>query len=423
MKVDYAEEGSSLRHLDIELPAEELSDEFEKGVAELRKSVKLPGFRKGKIPKEVIRSRFHADVLEQAVHDLLNRALRDALRERDLYPLGDPQISNLDPKLGEPLRFRASFEVMPKVEAHDYKGLEATQPKTEVTEEQIDTGIDHLREQHARFDPVEGRGARDGDFVMGDLIETPSTGGPERRHEGVSFEVGSETYHAALHENLQGAEPGSEVKLTAAFPLEHGDRERAGKSFDVVFVVKELKAKVLPEADDEFAKDIGDFDTLDEVRAELRKQAEERARRDDEQQLRAELLEKLIAANEFDPPESLVELELDGRIEAAARDLYQRGIDPRQAGIDWSQVRRDQRRSAENGVKATLLLDSIAKQENLEASEEDIQREVERAAEALEKSPEATRAQMMKDGSLERLRGRLRREKAVDFIKLHAKLK
>lgn len=423
MKVDYAEEGSSLRHLDIELPAEELSDEFEKGVAKLRKSVNLPGFRRGKIPKDVIRSRFHADVLEQAVHDLLNRAVRDALKERDLYPLGDPQISNLDPKLGEPLRFRASFEVMPDVEARDYKGLEATEQKSEVTDEQIETGIDHLREQHARFDPVEGRGAKDGDIVAGDLIETPSTGGAEQRHEGVSLEVGSDTYHPGLHENLQGAEPGSEVKLTASFPLEHGDRERAGKSFDVVFVVKELKEKVLPDADDEFAKDIGEFDTLDEVRAELRKQAEERARREDEQQLRAQLLEKLVAANEFDAPESLVELELDGRIEAAARDLYQRGIDPRQAGIDWNKVRNEQRPAAENAVKATLLLDSIVKQEGLEEEEEDVQKEVERAAQALEKSPEAARAQLMKDGSLERVRGRLRREKAVDFIKLHAKLK
>jgi trigger factor len=423
VKVDYAEEGSSLRHLDFELPTEDLNEEFEKGVVKLRKTVKLPGFRKGKIPKDVIRSRFHADVLEQAVHDLLNRAVNDALKERDLYPLGDPRITNLEPKLGEPLRFRASFEVMPQIEAVGYKGLEATEKKTEVTDEQIDNGIDHLREQHARFDPVEGRGVQDHDFVMGDLVEVPTGGGAAQRHEGVSFEVGSDAYHVALHENLQNAAPGAEVKFTAAFPAEHGDPERAGKSFDVTFTVKELKTKVLPEADDEFAKDIGEFDTLEKVREELRKQAEARAQRDDELHLRAQLLEKLIAANAFDTPESLVELELDGRVEAAARDLYQRGIDPRKAGIDWSKVRREQRPAAQNAVKATLLLDSIVKQENLEESEEELTQEVERASKVLEKSVEATRAKMMKDGTLERVRGRLRREKAVDFIKLHAKLK
>ena len=423
MKVEYAEEGSSLRHLDIELPAEELHDEFEKGVVKLRKSVKLPGFRKGKIPKDVIRSRFHGDVLEQAVHELLNKAVNDALKERELYPLGDPRISNLEPKLGEPLRFRASFEVMPNVKAKDYKGLEAEERKTEVTDEQIDNGIEHLREQNARFDPIEGRGARDHDFVMGDLVETPSGGGATERHEGVSFEVGSQAYHEALHEKLQGAETGQTVSFTAAFPAEHGDPERAGKSFDCTFEVKELKEKVLPDADDEFAKDIGEYDTLDDVRAELRKQAEERAGRDDEHHIRAQLLEKLIAVNAFDAPGSLVEMELDGRVEAAARDIYQRGIDPRQAGIDWAKVREEQRPAAENAVKATLLLDSIVQQEKLEETEEELSEEVEKASKHLEKSVEATRAQMMKDGTLERVRGRLRREKAVDFIKLHAKLK
>jgi trigger factor len=423
LKVDYAEEGSALRHLDFELPAEDLNDEFEKGVVKLRKTVKLPGFRKGKIPKDVIRTRFHSDVLEQAVHDLLNKAVHDALEERELYPLGDPQISNLEPKLGEPLKFRASFEVMPDVEAKDYEGLEATEQKTEVTDEQIDNGIEHLREQNARFDPIEGRGAQDHDFVMGDLIETPSGGGAADRHEGVSFEVGSEAYHETLHEKLQGAEAGAAVNFSASFPAKHGDPKRAGKSFDVVFEVKELKQKVLPDADDEFAKDMGDYDTLDEVRAALRGQAEERAGHDDAQHLRGQLLEKLIAANTFDAPASLVEHELDGRVEAAARDLYQRGIDPRQAGLDWAKVREEQRPSAENAVKATLVLDSIVKQEKLEETEEELSEEVEKASKVLEKSVEATRAQMMKDGTLERVRGRLRREKAVDFIKVHAKLK
>ena len=213
------------------------------------------------------------------------------------------------------------------------------------------------------------------------------------------------------------------MSFSAAFPAEHGDPERAGKSFDVVFEVKELKQKVLPDADDEFAKDMGDCDTLDEVRAALRSQAEERARRDDDQHLRSQLLEKVIAANPFDAPASLVEHELDGRVEAAARDLYHRGIDPRQTGIDWGKVRDEQRASAENAVKSTLLLNSIVKQEKLEETEEELSVEVEKASKVLEKSVEASRAQMMKDGTLEQVRGRLRREKAVDFIKLRAKLK
>ena len=423
MKVEYTEEGSSLRHLDIELPAEALDEEFEKGVARLRREIKLPGFRKGKIPKEVIRKRFRADVLEEAVQDLVPKAVNEALRERELYPLGDPKISNLESKLGEPLRFRATFEVMPTVELRTYKGLEASPQTTEVTDEQVEGAIEHLREQHARFDPVEDRGARDGDYVLGDLVETPAEGGAPKRHENVSIEVGSSTYHPKLHEKLQGAEPGTTIELSVSFPADDADPERAGKSFDVQFEVKELKEKVLPDVDDELAKDVGSFDTLDELKAELRRQAEERARREDEQQLRSQLIDKLIEANPFDPPEALVEAELQNRLESAAHDLYQRGIDPNQAGIDWAAVKREQRPSAVEAVKATLLLDRIAQEEKLEVSEEEVMAEIEKAAPALEKSPEAIRAQMMKDGSLERLRGRLRREKAVDFVKQHAKLK
>ena len=422
MKVDYVEEGSSLRHMDIELPADDLHEEFEKGVRSLSRSVKLPGFRKGKIPKDVIRQRFRSNVLEQAIQDLVPKAVNEALRERELYPIDDPRISNLESSLGEPLRFRATFEVIPGIEVRDYKGIEATEQKTTVTDEQIEAGIEHLREQNARFDPIEGRGAQDHDIVLGDLVETPSGGGAEKRHEDVSIEVGTEAYHKSLHEMLQGAEPGAQITFTAAFDADGGDPERAGKSFDVTFDVKELKEKVLPDADDELAKDIGSFDTLDELKAEFRSQAEKRAEREDEQHLRAQLIQKLIDANAFDPPETLTEREIDSRLEAAARDLYQKGVDPTKAGIDWNAVRTEQRASAEAAVKATLLLDGLARQESIEVTEEEVSAELEKASEALEKSPEALRAQMMKDGSLERLTGRLRREKAVDFIKQHAKL-
>jgi trigger factor len=421
MKVDYLEEGSSLRHLDIELPPQDLEDEFEKGVGRLSRTLKLPGFRKGKIPKDIIRSRFRSDVLSQAVQDLVPNALGQALKERSLYPLDDPRISKLESELGKPLRFRASFEVMPNVEARDYRGLEVEEPKTAVTEEQIDKAVDALREGHARFDPIEGRGARDGDFVMGDLTERSADGGKPQKHEGVNIEVGSDSYHRALHESLQGAKPGDVVRFEASFPADHGSR--AGKTLAAEFLVHELKEKVLPAADDELARDLGDYETLAELRAGLRKRAEERASHEDRGELRRRLLAKLVEANPFDPPVSLVELELDSRLEAAGRDLYQRGVDPNSAGIDWGAVRKNERSSAETAVKATLLLEKIAAQEGLRVGEEEVGAELERYAEALEKSKEALRAQMTKDGSLDRLKGRLLRDKAVDFITLHAKLK
>jgi len=422
LKVDTVEEGSSLRHLDIELPPEDLQAEFEKEVVRLSRSLRLPGFRKGKIPKDVVRARFRSDVMSHAVQDLVPHALSQALKEHNLYPLDDPRISKLESELGKPLKFRASFEVMPEIELGEYKALEVEKPSTEVTDEQVQKGIDALREQNARFDPIEGRGAQDHDFVMGDLTERPVGGGKADKHEGVSIEVGSDSYHPSLHERLQGAKPGDVLSFTASFPAEHGNPARAGKSFDAEFHVLELKQKVLPAADDELAKDLGDYETLADLEADLRKRAEERARHDDEQETRRRLLSKLVEANPFDAPSSLVEIELDSRLEAAARDLYQRGIDPNAAGIDWQTVRGNERAAATEAVKASLLLEKVAERESLTVSEEELSTEIERFAGALDKSASAVRAQMAKDGSLERLRGRLRREKAVDFIKQHAKL-
>ncbi len=422
MKVEYLEEGSSLRHLDIEIPADALAEEFEKGVGKLSRTIRLPGFRQGKIPKDVIRARFRGDVLKDAVSDLVPHALGEALKERNLYPLDDPRISGLESELGKPLRFRASFEVMPEIEVQVYEGLEVEAPKTEVGDEQVSAGIEALREQHARFDPIEGRGAQDRDFVMGDLTERPQGGGKAEKHEGVTIEVGSDSYHPSLHQELQGKSPGDVLRFSSSFAPDHPSRARAGKSYDVEFHLLELKEKVLPEVDDELAKDLGEYQTLEELRADLRKRGEERARHEDEIELRRRLLTKLVEANPFDAPSSLVEHELDSRLESAAQELYQQGINPNSAGIDWRKMRENERESAVAAVRATLLLDNVAEREGLSATEVELEAEVGRYAEALEKSPAALRAQMAKDGTLDRVRGRIRREKAVDFIKQRAKL-
>ncbi len=417
------EEGNSLRHLDIEVPAEKLSEEFDKGVQQLRRTVKLPGFRKGKIPKDVIKSRFRGDVMNQIVRDMVPEALGEALREQKLQPISDPRISNLVSDLGQPLSFRASFDVLPEFEAKGHTGIEVEQAHSEVTEEQIDQGVESLRENAARFDPVEGRGAQDGDFVMGNLTERPKDGGQEKTHEGITIELGGGSYHQALHEKLQGANPGETVTFAVTFRPDHPEPGRGGKSFDVDFAFVELKQKVLPEVDDELAKDVSDCDSLEELRNHLRKQAEEEGRRRDDLELKNRLFDKLIEANPFDAPESLVEHELDNRVEEMARGLAQRGIDPRNAGIDWQSLRADQREAAVKTVKTTLVLERIVAQEELKETEEDVEKEIEETAKAMNKSGEAVRAHLMKEGGMDRLRQNIRRGKAVDFIKQHAKLK
>jgi trigger factor len=424
LKAECTEEGLSKRRLDVEIPAETVSQAFEKEVARFGRSLKLPGFRKGKIPKDLVKTRFRTEVLDEVLRDLVPQGLQQALNQHALHPIGDPRIHDLKIELGKPLSFKASFEVMPKIEAKNYKGLSVGAPSAEVKDEDIENRLQSLRDQAARFDPVKDRGARDGDFVAGTLIEKAADGkGPARKQEGALIEVGADVYHPGLHEKLQGAKSGDSVSADVVFPDDHPDPKRAGKAFSVQMENIEVKEKVLPELDDELAKDLGQFENLAELRARLREQAEEERRREADQELRNQLLEKLIEANPFDPPEALVEHELDQRIEDMVRSLVDRGIDPSRAKIDWRELREGQRESAVRSVAATILLDRIVEQENLKETEEAIEKEIERGASAIKKSPQAVRAQLMKEGGLERLKRRLRRELAVDLLRESARIK
>jgi trigger factor len=213
------------------------------------------------------------------------------------------------------------------------------------------------------------------------------------------------------------------VSVDVVFPDDHPDPKRAGKAFSVQMEKIEVKEKFLPELDDELAKDLGQFENLAELRAHLREQAEAEARYEADQELRNQLLEKLIEANPFDPPEALIEHELDQRIEDMARTLVDRGVDPSRAKIDWRELREGQHESAARSVAATILLDRIVEQENLKETEGAIEKEIERGASAIKKSPQAVRAQLMKEGGLERLKRRLRRELAVDLLRESARIK
>lgn len=423
MKVDYVEEGSCRRHLDFEIPPETVADAFEQRAAQLGRQLKLPGFRKGKIPKELVKSRFRSEILNDVAHLLVERALSAALDERALTPLDDPAIDKLEIDLGRPLRFRASFEVLPAIDPRDYKGLAVTERPITVDEAKVEERLETLRQRAARFDPVSGRGARTGDYVLGQMQESPADGkGPARTQEGVFLELGPEVAYAGLAEKLEGARPGEVVAFKARFAADDPDKGRAGKSFAVRFEVQELKEKFLPPLDDDLAKDLGEFDSLAELKQQVRATLREEAQREAERNLRQQLVERLLERNPFDPPEALVEHELDRRIEELVRQLISRGVDPQKTGFDWRGFREGQRTAAAASVRASLLFSRIAEREGLRESEEETTREIERIAAELGRSADSVRAQLLKDGGLERLRGRLRRDKAIDFLRQNARI-
>jgi trigger factor len=298
--------------------------------------------------------------------------------------------------------------------------LIATRTPVAITEEAVDQMLERLRERAAKSEPVENRPATDGDTVVVDLVRQ-DVSGPDR-HEGVSIEIGSKANPPGFDSNLIGLTPGDEKTFTIHFPEDYTVKEMAGTDVDYSVTVKELRRRVLPELDDEFAKDVGEFDSIaalrERVRNDLQAEAEENATR----QLRGEVLKQLSERITFELPTSLLEREIDRRLEEFARQLVQQNVDPREAGIDWAQFREAQREPARASVASALVLDAIARREGLVVTEQEIDQEIERFATRAGRTPAAFRAQFEKEGGIGRLVAGLRREKAVDLALSRARI-
>jgi trigger factor len=380
----------------------------------------VPGFRPGKVPATIIKKRFREQILHDVMHGLIPRAVDEALQERGIEPIDTPNIRDVAVEEGQPLRFTAAIETVPPFDPGDLSTLHATKPPVAVTEDAVDQMLQRLRERAARSEPVAGRAAATGDTVVADLVRsTPQ--GPDR-HENVSIELGSKANPPGFDAELAGLSPGDEKTFTVHFPDDYAVKEMAGTDVTYSTIVKELRRRVLPDLDDEFAKDLGAFDSLaalrDRVRADLQEEAEDNAKR----HVRGELMKQLAQRITFELPASLVEHEIDRRLEEFARQLMQQNVDPRQAGIDWAQFREAQREPARLAVSGALVLDAIARRERLEVRPEEIDAEIERFAERAGRTPAALRAQFEKEGGVARLGTGLRREKAFDLALSRARM-
>jgi trigger factor len=387
-------------------------------VREHARKVKLPGFRAGKVPPHVIRQRFRSQIFEEAAEAIINRVVPPEIEDRGLKPLAAPRVTDLKIDDAAPLHFRIVFEIMPLVELPEWRGLKVEARKAHVSEEQVDKELDALREQQARFDPVEGRPLQEGDFAVADVAWHPADGGKGGRDENAMIEVGGET-NAALREALVGMSPGATKQVSYTPEATGGEPPRR---IQYTLTVKAVKTKVVPGADDDFAKDVGDFETLTDLRADLRQKLLSTEERRVDREVKQRLTAELIKRASFELPETLVEHHMDARAQQAARALAMQGVDPRQVDVDWRQYREAQRPEAVEAAKADILLDELARRENVEAAPADIELEVARYARALRRPVESVRAQMEQEGELNALRARLRTERTLDLLKANARL-
>ena len=414
MKTEFTDVTETQKTITIEIPSDVVDAEIARVAKDYSKQARLPGFRPGKVPATIIKQRFKDQILHDVMHGLIPRAIEEALQERGIEPVDTPNIKDVELQEGQPLKFTAAVETVPPFDPGDLSTLSATRPSREVSDDAIEQVLQRLRERAARYEPVEGRPVTDGDTVVLD-IERPDPDSGTDRHENVSLELGAAANPPGFDANLVGLSAGDEKTFSIHFPEDYAVQEMANTDVSYTVKVKEIRQKVLPALDDEFAKDLGAFDSLealrDRVRGDLREEADENATR----HVRSELLRELAQRITFPLPQSLVEREVDRRLEEFARQLMQQNVDPRQAGIDWAQFREAQREPASAAVASALVLDEIARREQITVAGEDVDKEIERFAVRAGRTPAALRAQLEKEGGVARLAAGLRREKAVDL--------
>jgi len=407
--------------LQIEVPPAKVAQARQTTLVRLQSQAKLPGFRPGKAPVTLIRRRFADDIQGEVMQSLVPDFLEKALTEQKLSPITQPHVDQVNFNEAGPIKFRATFEVLPEFELGDYKNLEIEIEEIEVGDAQVDKTLEEMRERAATFVPVEGRNIQNGDYAELKLMGTPAGGGDPVQADNILCHVGAEETLPSFTENLLGAAVGETKRFESKYPDDYPDEKLKGKTYNYAVEVRAIKEKKLPELNDEFAKDMSGADkdavsTLAELRTKIRESLE--AAKSDRQasEAREKILDTLVKRHDFPVPEALVEHQMDVRLERVVRSLSAQGVDPRAVNVDWNSMRSRQRDRAVDDVKAEILLDRLATAENIEVSEEELEKEISKIAERSGESVEAKRARLTKQGALDRMKSKLRSDKVLDWL-------
>ena len=374
------------------------------------------------MPASVIRQRFSEDLKSDVVEALVPRYFRKEADRQGLIPVSQPQVTDLHLKDNEPLRFKASFEVMPEIKVDGYKELRAEKPEITVSDEEVEQSLNGVREQHATFTAVEGRPLADGDYAQVSLDGKPKDGPTDGQDKPVHMdevlvEIAGKNTMPEFTENLRGASAGDERVFEVTYAQDAQEQRLAGKTFTYTVKVQSIKQKSLPELDDQFATQLGEFKTLDEVRQRIRESMEAERKHTAEHEAKDKLVAELVKRSEFEVPEALVDRQIDVRLERGLRALAAQGMKAEDIKkMDLNRLRVGQREQALQEVKASLVLDKIAEEEKIEVSDAEIDREIEALATQSKQTPEAIRARLTRDGALDRIRNRIRSEKTLDFL-------
>jgi trigger factor len=409
---------STKREISVEIPAAEVTRETDALIQKYQKLARLPGFRKGHVPASIIRQRFAEDIKTDVVESLVPRYFRQEADKQGLIPVSQPRVTDLHIHDGEPLRFKASFEILPEIKVDGYKELRADKPVIDITDDEVEQALNHLREQHATYAAIEGRPLADGDFAQVALDGKPKAGEGQPVHmDDVLVEIGGTNTMPEFNENLRGASAGEEKAFEVKYAEDSSDKRLSGQTFDYTVKVLSLKQKSLPELNDEFAKELGEFTSIEDVKERIRENMEEEKRHTAEHEAKDRLVAELVKRNDFEVPEAMVDRQIDVRLERGLRALAAQGMRAEDMKkMDLNRLRAGQRDQALQEVKASLLLDKIADLEKIEVGDEEIDHEIEALATQTKQTSEAVRARLTRDGALDRIRNRIRNEKTLNLL-------
>ena len=416
------------RSIEVEAPAADVDRSFRQVTRRYAKMARIPGFRAGKVPESLIRSRFAKEVRQEVLESLVSDKFRQALESQHLQPVSQPQVSELQLVEGQPLRFKATFEVLPDLNIDGYDAISVQRPDATLTEEEYQAELDSVLEHHATVEPVEeDRPLTDGDWAeisfkgnVQDLAQTVTEEGvenntqqPELSGEDALLEIGGKNTVQAFTEALRGAKVGQELTFEASYPAEFGDARLAGKTVSYDVTVKAIKRKVFPERDDEFARQLGKYESWSDFETKLRERIAGRKKESVEVQARDKMLDELIGKFHFPVPETFVQQQIDFRLERGLRALASQGMTAdAMRQLDFGRLREAQRDQAIAEVKASLLLDKIAERENVTTSDEELERELLMLSLQQREPLDTLRKRLAQDGTINRLRDQIRREKA-----------
>jgi len=408
------------REISVEVPADEVARETETLIQKYQKMARLPGFRRGHVPASIIRQRFKEDLKSDVVETLVPRYFRKEAERLGMIPVSQPRVTDLHIHEGEPLRFKASFEIMPEIKVEGYKELRADHPQIEVKDEEVEEALNNVREQHATFTAIEGSSLAEGDFAQASMDGRPKDADDKTKPvhmDEVMIEIGGKNTVPEFSANLRGANAGDTREFEVVYPEDTQDKRLAGKTFVYTLKIHAIKQKSLPELNDEFAKQLGEFTSLDQVRKQIRENMLAERKHTAEREAKDKLVAELVKRNDFEVPESLVDRQIDLRLERGLRALAAQGMKMEDMKkMDLPRLRAGQRDQAVQDVKSSLLLERIAELEGIHVGEDEFNHEIDALAKQTKQTPEAVRARLTQDGGLDRIRNRIRSEKTLEFL-------